>query len=159
MQATVLAPEPARADAPPVLDKTLDGGRLALRGEWDGRVVPSDGGRPAGQWCAPGSAWVGPVPLPGQTVRLRLTGSVATPGARCALQVRAPWGGAAAQLVFGRHGVITNTLEWLRPPDDPARLGATGVYRVESAEADSGATRVLLHHIRMEVGASPGAAR
>lgn len=150
MRATVLAAESAQTGDPPALDKTFDGGPMALRGAWDWRVEPVAGARPAGQWSRAGCAWVGPVPQPGQAVRLWLTGSIAPRGTACVLQVRAPWGGEPVRLVFDSTGVTTNALDWLRPPDDCADLTATAVYWIDDVADAAGPARVLLHRVRME---------
>ncbi len=139
--------------------KILDGGPLALRGNW-GPVRPvtlPDGARSSGQWTREESGLVGPVPQSGH-IRFKLVASSGRPDRAQRLQIVPPRG--QGQPVWLE--IPAETVE--REVRFPAPAGwtgeRTGVYRFRAAEpydpardglagypADLG---VLLQRVEME---------
>ena len=74
----VLKAHPANTTNALVVNKILDNGPLALRGPWgasrqikvDGRLLPA-------RWSREGSGIIGPLPLPGSTVKIQIEGEAA----------------------------------------------------------------------------------
>jgi hypothetical protein len=149
MRATVLRIRPASPDAPPVLDKRLDGGPLALRGAWDSRPrsLPGAGATLPARICRTGCGIVGPVPRSGGAVRATLIGAAA-PGSVTPLRLRLPWGGESPVVDF-TGSVSTNVLNVPRLVDGAAS-GATGCYGFEVGDGSDAAV-VSLHRVRIEV--------
>ncbi len=71
-----LDPQPLRGAERAALHKVFDGGPLALRGEWlpDVRRLQRGAESLPAQWSRAGSAVVGPVPGPGEVLRIRAQG-------------------------------------------------------------------------------------
>ena len=148
--------EPA-GDGPLVLDKRMDGGPAALRGNW-GSVRPMvwpDGRRIQGRWSREGGGVVGPLP---RTKPVRMT-IVASSGQADLqrLKVVPPWGEAVAVWMDVPTAVGEHVVEFAAPAG--AETARTGVYRFHVAEpydpAQDGLAGyapdlgVLIHRVRM----------
>ncbi|MDZ4199244.1 MAG: hypothetical protein U1E27_08170, partial [Kiritimatiellia bacterium] len=168
----ILRVEPLRPGDPAVLDKVFelrnrkgpDGPQLGVRGPWGRSDIPltgPDGSALPAQWTRSGSAVVGPVPLPGGSVRLVLEAAAARRDGRTNQTVRIvpPWGGPGLDLsIDQRYTRVEGIL--VRPEFDPELGSQTGLYRIDvqwpydpSDAGISGFDRdlgVLLHRIRIE---------
>lgn len=150
--------EPA-GDGPLGLFKTMDGGPLALRGNW-GPVRPMaypDGRSVQGQWTREGSGIVGPVPRTGR-VRMAWSAASGQRGKTQRVKIIPPWGEEQAAWVDVAPDLAEHEV-WFSAPAG-AFSNRTGVYRFHAAEpydpardgqgdypADLG---VLIHDVRMD---------
>ena len=145
-------------DGPLSLNKILDGGPLALRGNW-GPVRPMawrDGSPIQGQWSREGCGVVGPVPRTGK-IRMTIAASSGQ-GKSQRLKVIPPWGGASAVWMEIPAEVGEAAVEFKAPAGE--QPGRTGVYRFHVEEPydpardgkDGYATDlgVLFHRVQMD---------
>ena len=145
-----------------VLCKTFDDGPLALRGSWGkGRPIKVDGKMLPARWSREGSGVIGPVPLPGQSVRVSIEGAADRDDGieGQILRIRPPWDGKTLSLAVSndftrvsgvlskggdqkdggkRTGIYSICAE---KPYDPGKVGIKGY------ENDLGAR---IHMIRIE---------
>jgi len=149
----------------PSLDKVLGPGHLALRGAWgrsDIALSAPDGAKLPARWTREGSGIIGPVPKPGESVRVEMTAG-AYRGDELDHQVMfivPPWDGPPLQLyVNNPYTMASGTLH--RPHDATLFKGITGQYDLHSQHpydpslagigGFSPDLGVLLHRIRMDV--------
>jgi hypothetical protein len=131
---TLLEARPITGDTPLAVHKILDDGPLALRGPW-GRGSPikgPDGLLPA-RWSREGSRIVGPVPKPGQSVRIALAAAASRDDGEAGqlLILHPPWGGPPLALAVSNdltqaEGILT------RPAGDATALAPTGRYMLKA---------------------------
>ena len=150
--------EPA-GDGPLSLFKTMDGGPLALRGDW-GPVRPlafPDGRSVQGQWTREGSGIVGPVPRTGR-VRMTWVASSGQKGKSQRVKIVPPWGEKHAVWVDVAPDLAEQEV-WFSVPAGTSS-NRTGIYRFYVAEpydpardgqggypSDLG---VLIHRVQMD---------
>ncbi len=144
--------------------KVMDGGPVGLRGPWGRKsrhIVGPTGLKLPATWSREGSGIVGPVPLPGQMVKITIdaAASRADGEAGQVLKIMTPWGGEDALLAisntFTRVSSVSSRpagqvdggektgiyLIYSANPYDPAKAGITGFAK------DLGA---VIHSIRIE---------
>lgn len=134
---TILSAKPATGDSPPAVHKILDDGPLAVRGPW-GRGSPIQQGRagllPA-RWSREGSQIVGPVPKPGQSVRIAVAAAASRDDGEAGqlLLLNPPWGGPPLELAVSNDLTrVEGTLT--RPSGDTASLPPTGLYTIKAGK-------------------------
>ncbi|MDD4870176.1 MAG: hypothetical protein PHR77_06415 [Kiritimatiellae bacterium] len=116
----------------PVLNKVFDEGPLAIRGAW-GREMPIkvDGKMLPARWSREESGVVGPVPLPGQAVRISIDGAADRDDGvdGQVLRIKPPWNGTALSLVVSNDfSSVSGTLS--RGGDQKDDGKRTGIYRI-----------------------------
>lgn len=112
------------------LHKILDDGPLALRGPWGcPSPIRTNGVTLPAHWSQQGSGVVGPMPAPGQSVKITITGDAARDDGISGqtIQVRAPWGGPKLALTLGQNLTTTSGI-LLRPADANTNASPTGIY-------------------------------
>jgi len=148
----------------PVMDKVLDGGVLGLRPPWGRSDIPvklPNGRHLPAQWSREGSGIVGPVPRPGESVKISVvavTGRT-NPVETQTLIFQPPWQGEPLALTVG-HGFTDTSGVLTRSAGAQNEALRTGTYRIYSAnpydplkdgirkfDNDLGA---LIHRIRIE---------
>ncbi len=163
---------PLRDGETAALDKVFELGRrpgnnrpqLAVRGKWgrsDIAITLDDGTRLPAQWSRTGSAVIGPVPAPGETVDITIEAAASRIDGhnKQVIMVVPPWGGKSLELtVDNEYCIVGGTLQ--RPADDDGYDEPTGRYLLQPRwpydpasvgirgfEKDLG---ILLHRIRIE---------
>jgi hypothetical protein len=138
MDWTLTRVEPlATNDPPPALRKIMDGSPLTLRGPWVyfNIEIPTPGGRklPA-MWSREGSAVIGPVPSPGQSVRMMIGAASGRKGPQT-LCIQPPWTTNAIPVVVGpEYGETELTIPRPEvPAGETPPTGTTGLYRLHAA--------------------------
>jgi hypothetical protein len=117
--------------------KILDDGPLAIRGAW-GRGSPircTEGMLPA-RWSRQGSQIVGPVPKPGQSIRIAIAAAASRDDGveGQTLLIHPPWG-VASPLALAVSNDLTRTEGFLsRPADDTRALSPTGLYAIRAGK-------------------------
>ncbi|WP_028572285.1 hypothetical protein [Desulfonatronum lacustre] len=162
---TVLEARPIQNASPLLkLDKILDRGPLALRGPWGRPDIPlsaPNGDRLPARWTREGSAVIGPLPAPGEAVRIEMVAGAARRDdqAHQVVTITPPWPGPALELrVENTHTGVSGLLRRPRNADSPEdRTGQyvltthdpydPAQYDIRGFDADLG---VLLHRIRIE---------
>lgn len=150
---------------PPSLDKVFDKGYLALRGPWGRSDIPltaPDGTELQAIWTKQGSAVIGPVPEPGQSVLVEMTAGASRQGTlnHQVMIISPPWESSPLELhVDNQHTVVHGTLH--RPKYAVDAPSHTGEYTLtsrhpydpvqENIRGFNPDLGVLLHRIRMEV--------
>lgn len=146
------------------VDKVLDNGPLALRPPWGNtkRHMPHDGQNLPVDWSREGSGIVGPLPLPGGSVRVRIW---ATSGRETPQQlwVQPPWNSTPVQVEISSE--FQEVEVTLRTPAGISALPDTGVYRLSSPTPYDPASEgirgfppdlgALIHRIRIDRVAAP----
>ena len=152
---TITRVEPVAPDQPPpALHKIMDGSPLALRDPWmyfvfditlpDGRKIPA-------LWSREGSGILGPVPVPGKTVRIRI-GATSGRSEPQTLFIQPPWTAPSVSVVI-KSGYAESELFIRRPPADLGPVPAyTGVYRLR-AETPCDPALEGLHDYEHDLGA------
>ncbi len=163
---SLLQMRPLTPDQPlPPLDKIMDNGPLARRGPWgrgDISLPAPDGERLPATWTRQGSAIIGPIPPPGQSVQVELTAGAHRSGGldHQIMIITPPWDGPPLEMrVENPHTVVTARLQ--RPADFDHLSETTGKYTLTSRYPYDPSTQgiqgfasdlgVLLHRIRIEV--------
>lgn len=160
----ILAMRPLDADTPPPLDKILGRGFLAMRGPWgraDISLLRPDNEKLPARWTREGSAIIGPVPEPGQSVLVELTAGAYRSGEKDhqVMIISPPWQGPSLELrVENSHTLVRGILH--RPEQAQSFQMPTGQYTFTSRypydpetegihgfEPDLG---VLLHRVRIQ---------
>ena len=116
------------------LHKTFDDGPLALRGPWGRRSnIRTSGAVLDARWSRQGSGVVGPIPPPGQGVKITLIGDSARDDgiAGQTVLIRAPWGGPELSLLVG--DTLTTVSGILACKADNTRgTATTGIYQIHT---------------------------
>lgn len=113
----------------PALDKKMDGGPLALRGPWG--AWRSDHSGVAARWSRQNSGVVGPVPRPGESVRIRITARSGQASGQT-LWITPPWTKEPASRVEITQERSCVEITVSRATAAAGALGGTGVYRFSS---------------------------
>lgn len=116
--------------------KILDVGPLALRGPWGRSDVPlrtAEGQSLPARWTREGCGIVGPVPRPGESVRLTLVASACRkdPAACQTLRISPPWSTHAVEALV-TNGATEVAIALRRDAGEDAFQGFTGTYTFRS---------------------------
>jgi len=135
MNWTITRVEPLTPDRPPpALHKVMDGGLLCLRPPWrmdKGEITTPSGEHLIALWSREGSGVLGPVPAPGQSVKIRIS-AISGRSLSQTLLIQAPWSAPVIPVVIqSRYSVAE--VEIPRPLSDTNRFPlCTGIYRLSA---------------------------
>jgi len=116
----------------PVLCKVLDDGPLAIREPWGrGSPIKADGLVLPARWSREGSGIVGPVPLPGGSVKISLEAAASRDDGvdGQVLRIVPPWGSEGLSLAVSNNLVSVSGI-LVRPSEQKDYGSLTGVYRI-----------------------------
>jgi hypothetical protein len=130
----ILRVSPVEDEPPAVMEKVFDGGQFGLRPPWgrgDIGIRTKEGRRLPASWSREGSGIVGPVPRPGESVKLSVWAGAYRNNDSGDQVIRfvPPWEGEPLQVAIGNdYALSTGVLR--RPPEANGYRGLTGTYRI-----------------------------
>ena len=131
---TILEARPISQDSLLAVHKILDDGPLALRGPWGcSSPIQSTAGLLPARWSREGSRIVGPVPKPGQSVRIALDAAASRDDGVDGqiLFIHPPWGGPPLPLAV-KNDLTHAEGTLMRPMAATTNLPPTGLYKIKA---------------------------
>lgn len=139
---------------PLAVDKILDDGPLALRGNWGPRnPIPTRDKILSARWSREGSGLIGPVPAPGGSIRITLAAAASRDDGISGqvFQITPPWSGPILTLTVG-NDLTRVSGELTRPSSGKDGVAETGVYTLH-AESPYNPAKVGISGYPSDLGA------